>query len=63
VSDRSLERAISDAYDQLTAWRWVARSVSPTMVNPGRPLATKGLPPDVGVEIAGASILAWARAA
>jgi hypothetical protein len=30
-----------------------------TTNNYGRPLATQGLPADVGVEIAGESILAW----
>ena len=28
MSDRSLERAISDAYDHLTAWRWVAERLA-----------------------------------
>jgi hypothetical protein len=36
----------------------MARSVGATTLKFGRPLATKGLPPDIGVEIAGESILA-----
>jgi hypothetical protein len=28
VTDRQLERALSDAYDQLTAWRWIAERLA-----------------------------------
>ena len=34
LSDRRLERALSDAYDQLTAWRWVAERLAAKLLLP-----------------------------